>query len=327
MTDKQHRTGDLSRRDFIKTATVATAGVSAGVMPEPTQKSNPQAQTEWSISGREIQTLWTKIWPKIVALSWDNPHQEEGDGEYKRYFEESMNFRKKEVERIAGYLDESALTSFDFPIRVAKPSSDRFQNVPRRYSLCLDLSLRDSSGNTFFVLNPYGLLMPWPEKPEEPSDLYAAYFLSGGTLPSNDSIVADPFLKKLKEEVKWDEFEKDTGDLDDAYSESGMSGIGLLKMIDNWSRVTSLYWRYSPMQSIIENQPKSFLMPEVLSNWDFDQYKPYTDKDLEDFNITVTGAHDEIRIGAPLPEAPDLYQMFDELIIGHATNPMYTGCY
>ena len=213
MASKKHSEGGLSRRDFIKTTTAATAAASVGIVPTASMGSNlPESATApqqppWSITGKEIQTFWTDIWPKIVALAWwsdaqQNPLQ---NPSYRCVFERDGDFRVAEAKRIAEKI--GVYYDSDIPICVTAPSNlnmliegfmqfnlpDPFSKEERDPDRAEDPTFTGWScpqtlyGDTFFVINEHGFVMPWPNMdPQNPltaNQIYIGYLEGGGILP------------------------------------------------------------------------------------------------------------------------------------------------
>lgn len=198
-------------------------------------------------------------------------------------------------------------------------------------------------GETFFYLNHKGLVLPWPPTPTELA-VYVGYMEGGGllprvivnggppwNLPSGTSL--DPTESNLFDDLKNSTLSPCEKDGWQAYR-GGISGIALMTLLEKWSKVVGGVWTFEDANRV-RNNLQSFIMPEVWStwpefvkadHWEGHEFVMSSDSDLP--GLQQDAIHMDVPVPAPTPVPyPDREAIFKELIVGAATNPMYSGCY
>lgn len=332
MASKKKSKGDLSRRIFIKTTTAATAAASVGIMPsfprtQPLSSTDGVRQPAWEITDREIQTIWTEIWPKIVALAWKDPT-------YRNHFESSAAFRIVEARRIAGLIGVDYTSNI--PICITSPAALNI-GVEEFVSLFTFRERSDQStrptgwtcedtlyGDTYFLINTEGFVMPWPDKPSR-GEVFIGYFEGGGVLPRNNPTRPPAEQARINNiSTGWI---PPTNLSSPGCTLAGLSGVALFTLFDKWSKIVALAWDNPAQIPDIQGDPQKYIMPEVWSQWP-DIVTASVDQALVDIKLVHGLNQPIIELVVPLPNPPATGDnIFEELIAGYASNPMYSNCY
>lgn len=357
MASKKHRKGGLSRRDFIKTTTAATAVASVGIKPSIPPITDPEPlspnsdhvrQPAWVITDKEIQILWTEIWPKIVALAWWSEEQRHNPS-FRHVFARNAQFRKDEVRRIAQILNTAGITNVNYiseiPICVTEPRNlkifveDHIQlnllvplaegaKIGDEYGFGGWSSLAKLYRDTFFTINAEGIVMPWPETPSIES-IFTAYWGGGGIVPrENPTWPTSPSSPEYNLFQRLIDFSLPDTDTETACDPTGLTGVALLTLFEKWPKVVAQAWGIGPiMKDHIINNLQDYIMPEVWTQWPNFLTEGYDDES-DDIKLAHEDNSDMLNLIVPLPDPPpDANHIFQELIVGYATNPMYSNCY
>lgn len=357
---------------------------------------------EWKITDKEIQALWTEIWPKIVAIGWlddlddqrnTNHLHPPDESSYRDCFENSASFRRKEVKRVADTLTEhgmlrlqwdsnipiglatkdndldlsiaeavniiSELIEQKYPIKKGshsgadsgdtKETSDRngSSDPPDRYKWSCSNALY---GNTYFYLNHKGIVLPWPITPPDQRRIFVGYAQGGGALPRSSAHGGPPWngglnpsqdklFDDLTSNIDWDSTPSEENK---RLPTTGLTGVALITLFEKWGEEVGTAWAYDGqgVPNQIRNNVKDHIMPEVWTNWPSNEegnhYVTAEAVDGPDFilegNSELGPTDPSIQLKVPLPappptQAPDRETIFKELIVGQATNPMYSNCY
>lgn len=209
-------------------------------------------------------------------------------------------------------------------------------------------------GETFFYVNQKGIVLPWPNRPSLHA-IFIGYAEGGGALPRTGLPVHDgpplwnmspliPTEKELYEkliDIPWPK-QGCEGPESICYS-LGLSGVALLTLFEKWSEVVGGAWTYGAKAADqIRDNLEDYVKPEVwthlpslveLKYWDRHTFMLEGDSDKKP-------QEDSIRMWVPVPaptndpgkhpqhvRTPFEPEIFQELIVGHATNPMYSNCY
>lgn len=345
----------------------------------------------WKVTGREIEALWTEIWPKIVAIAWlDEVSGPPGQAAYRTCIGRNATFRSNEVKRIADILTQHGLLRLfwdaTIPICVAAPPAfgiimGKYANVMRAMGPIMASETDDEEkrhlkpagekaerplqspgeeeeeesdtgksqktscpdtlyGETFFYINQKGILLPFPETPGD-KEIFIGYTEGGGALPRIPSHGGPPWAGSnvtptephLFSELT--NFELLEGTDDWRCRPVGLSGIALLTLFEKWAEVVGSAWNHpATVPDDIRNHLQAYIKPEVWSVWP--PYLEASAANAHDFVIKGDADKDErankIYMEVPVPDPPTVplptpEDIFKELIVGAATNPMYSNCY
>lgn len=207
-------------------------------------------------------------------------------------------------------------------------------------------------GKTYFYLNHKGIALPWPRTPDQ-RKIFVGYAQGGGALPrqaapgesqpngSGLNPPQDDLLKYLTSGIDWDCVESEDGSENGSKKGStvpakGLTGVELLTLFKKWGEEVGTAWAYHDrgVPDEIRRNIKDHIRPEVWSRW-----PPFlTAKAVNEQDFTIIrppGLHSsdpsldmEVPVpGPPDTQVPDRETIFKELIVGQATNPMYSNCY
>lgn len=168
----------------------------------------------WRITSRQLDTIWNRVYNRIVALAWQS-HK------YYELFEASHEFRRLEFNRILGIL---------------KPAAFKHKMAKYRYKLHpkMAVCVRDSERRTDLLITPEGIVFPWPEMDKNPgegkdenrpslSKLKDAYQLGGGRLPNVNRTLHGKKSDELVDIQEW---------YVALLEENPLEGIGLDKSVE-----------------------------------------------------------------------------------------------
>ena len=183
-------------------------------------------------------------------------------------------------------------------------------------------------GETFFVISEDGIFMPWPDAPTVP-EILMGYIQGGGVLPRRGAPVK-PLIPRAPTLQSMENFPTDIGGNNfPGKIRSVITGVSVMTLLEKWQNMVALAWEDGPTRiAEMIAEPKKYVAPEVWSTWP-KSVDVLVLKDTPDFVIS----HDPkskipLRIDVPIPEQPlNADDYFEELIIGHASNPMYSNCY
>jgi len=345
---------------------------------------------DWQISDKEILTLWTKIWPKMVALTWLNP-----GGNYRTKFTGSWQFRRAEAHRIAHIIgehyDSNVPLNIDSPANlgmlienfigfalndpfVKDPKNPKHDLYPYKRFFKGWSCPKTLYGETYFVVNQFGILMPLPNPPTRRST-FKGYFEGGGVLPRTNPVWSTigamaaqagpplppdyyaganipPPAQRLallnnRQRVLYDRIIDwaDVGSNDSPnVNANGLTGVSLLTLFAKWPKIVAIAW--DDIQMYIDNgtsgtpprvtdiigNAASYIMPEVWTDWPaYVLNNPAVLNNIENiiFRHASTPNAQRIDLDLPLPPPPagNMANIYEELIVGYATNPMYSACY
>lgn len=207
---------------------------------------------------------------------------------------------------------------------VANPDSNGSGSVGSAF--CLG----NMYGETFFVISEDGIFMPWPQEPTVP-EILMGYVQGGGVLPRRGAPVA-PLIPPAPSLQSMEDFPTniDGDNDDDAAIKTVITGVSVMTLLEKWQNMVALAWEDNSGKRTVnmQNSPQKYVAPEVWSK------SPQTVEVLvlpntPDFVIRHNPQWNRpLRIDVPIPEKPlNADDYFDELIIGHASNPMYSNCY
>jgi hypothetical protein len=196
-------------------------------------------------------------------------------------------------------------------------------------------------GETFFYVNQKGILLPFPETPDE-KEIFIGYTEGGGALPRIPPHGGPPWAGSSLTPTESDLYADLTNYLPVTVNDPwrcrpvGLSGIALLTLFEKWAEVVGGAWNHpNTVPDDIRDHLQAYIKPEVWSVW-----PPYLEASASnaqhDFVIEGDADKDErankILMRVPVPDPPTIplparEEIFKELIVGAATNPMYSNCY
>lgn len=287
--------------------------------------------------------LWTKIHPKLIAHAWLVPN-------FRRRFRQEMDFRVGEAHRISQILVNQCPTLWEYqsnidilitdPANLGMAMSNQVKRLDGLRGCVPSIPSQDTIyGETFFTITRHGFVMPWPDSPSpstDPDNIFIAYLQGGGVLPDNDIVSVPSTYGTVRDAIMANLSSATTPTRSQGAIEvRGISGVALLALFAKWPRMVALAWHSSGDRAEIMNRPEAYIMPEVLTQLDPDLVQIGVDPGLEDFEISYAGMPSNstappppIIITAPLPEAPqDANKIYEQLIMGYATNPLYTNTF
>ena len=352
MANEHNRKGAMSRRKFFKATTAATTVASVGILSSMadvnSRRGDPciASSPAWQITDKEIHTLWHEIWPKIVALKWLNPLKgtEPNQVSYLQAFEGNREFRVEEVHRIAQHLDVQynsqvpiCITSpADLNIGMEEfadlfddnyePSDTLYHPTPPTTASC-DTPLY---GNTFFLLTPCGFVMPWPEEPDI-RDIRVGYMQGGGLLPRTSP--PPPVFGSNAWRIIYLWVRPTPIRTLEVCPVDGLSGVALFTLFAKWPKVVALTWLGdgdgTGQLGLVQGNLRRYIQPDVWSRWPT-VLDPTPGANLTSLDFSFGHAEDAptIKMTVPLSAQPaNVDRIFNELIAGFASNPMYTNSY
>lgn len=286
----------------------------------------------WEITGRQVRVLWHHVYPRIVALSWQNPDYREAFG---AGGDEGLTFRINELQRVADVIQ----TESDQPLW-----SGEFI-YPER----MGVWVRKNNGRTNFFLTPRGMILPWPDVPDR-NRLVEAYALIGGTLPrTNDAVSKNGLFKTISAKAHWERSKIQHSPLPPEYdgvvrefkkvadesfeNDTYFYGNDFLSLMQQLSLIVARAWddprkfgqeyRANPRCKISDiSLPSGEILGEELD------VEADTEADDVKIEVVITNENKASwKLVVPSPPKPkNRRAIFRELIEGHASNPLYTGC-
>lgn len=225
----------------------------------------------------------------------------------------------------------------------AHPGVEAFEETDRPKPIRIRFSCPDALfGNTFFYINHWGIVLPWPPRPSA-TNIFVGYMEGGGSLPRAPQNGGPPWLGNTLNPTDSDLFSELTTFPTDCKAEpakvavDGLIGTTLLTLFEKWGEVIGAAWAIGGAAEHIRKNLKSYILPEVWTEW-----PPYLDAvdstrhafELEGDSSSMNplGTKPKMKLTAPVPapvgvQLPTESDVFRELIVGQATNPMYSNCY
>ena len=264
----------------------------------------------------------------------------ETDDEEDAHLDSAAEEEKRHLESTGAEEDrplESAGAEEDRPQEPAGAEEEESDTGKSQKTSCPDTLY----GETFFYINQKGILLPFPETPDR-KEIFIGYTEGGGALPRIPPHGGPPWAGSSLTPTEGDLYTELTNVLpvtvDDPWRcrPIGLSGIALLTLFEKWAEVVGGAWNHpTTVPNDIRNHLQAYIKPEVWSVW-----PPYLEATASnaqhDFVIEGDADKDErddhIKMKVPVPDPPAIplptrEEIFKELIVGGATNPMYSNCY
>ena len=190
--------------------------------------------------------------------------------------------------------------------------------------------------------------MPWFKVTPTDEQILIGYLQQGGSLPRQHDPPSgqqwgynfDPANQLFNAIKNWQSWSRPANDPDPICDRTkGMTGVALLALFEKWPKTIALAWLHSTVWNQLNYtgaDATDYVVPDVWIN----VARPIL-VDRTSANIMISSVLDPTAPGpppdnyyldlrVPMPQIPDLnpqVDIYEELLIGHATNPMYTGCY
>ena len=299
-----------SASDEKPAATPPLTGSEASVAPPALSGT-----AAWAITGSQLQLLWTEIYPIIVAHSWGTAPENE---KFRACFEDAFSFREGAVVAVASVLDKH------------HPWRPPFV-WPAGLKIHVDT---ETPRQTHFLLSHRGISLPWPDSPFANSgtvpDIQTAYSLMGGRLPRMREYTngEDDLEAAIRAALSALNRENCRQDAQPPFrKETTFSGQAVFDLISQLPRIVARSWSDAAFKRKYQKTPWQVItdisFPPIIK-----VVPPEIEKSEELTIMHQSGTGTGLRLILPLPDyPPNPSATIKELILGYASNPMYSNCY